>query len=629
MTDLSEFAALIAVSGPAAGLTFRLQANASVGRDASNVVAIQDPSLSRHHCLIVSGPDGWTVRDEHSFNGTFVNGERITERRLDDSDRLRLGGTELLFRCRMQPSAPAGADAVRGTTCLRIDDSIYLRSTEVPAGSSRVQRDLHALVTMATVVNRLQTRTALERALVQSAADMVPGADAALVCLDETSAAVTVRRRDSDGGPARQLSQPALDLAVQRGEAVLWNPSTGDTPPAGAEPPSVLAVPLFEGERVTTLLHLTMIEPGGSFDRLHLELVSALAGIGTIALKNVGRIEALESQTAQLKEVLAITHQMVGQSAAMDRVYKVISKVAPTDVSVLISGETGTGKELAARAIHANSPRAAWPFVAINCATLAEALLESELFGHERGAFSGAVEMKRGQLELADRGTLFLDEIAELSPAVQAKLLRVLQQREFQRLGGTRPIHVDIRLIAASNRRLEEEVQKGRFREDLFFRLNVVRLDMPPLRKRRDDIQELVRHFLTRAREKQGRPVQGLSPSAERCLLAYNWPGNVRELENAIAHAVVMASAPEVVPEDLPDAITEFAQAQGACDRSWFNETVTNAKKQVVREALTLAGGQITEAARLLGLHPNYLHRLLRNLQLRADTPASRSPEHR
>jgi Nif-specific regulatory protein len=299
----------------------------------------------------------------------------------------------------------------------------------------------------------------------------------------------------------------------------------------------------------------------------------------------------------------------------MGHVYTFIAKVAPAEATVLIAGESGTGKELVARAIHANSPRATKPFVAINCATLAETLLESELFGHERGAFTGAIAQKRGKLEEAQGGTVFLDEVGELAPGVQAKLLRVLQHREFERVGGTRAIRADIRVITATNRDLRQEVMRGAFREDLYFRLNVVSMTLPALRDRREDIPQLVSHFIRQQAPRARRRVTGCSEEALTCLRQYDWPGNVRELENAIERAIVLGSTSMILPDDLPEAVIEAAGA-GPAARASYYQTLRNLRKQLVVKALEQTRGNYTEAAKLLGLHPSNLHRLVRNLGL-------------
>jgi Nif-specific regulatory protein len=336
-----------------------------------------------------------------------------------------------------------------------------------------------------------------------------------------------------------------------------------------------------------------------------------------VARENARHVERLEDENQRLKAEINIEHNMVGESAPMRTVYRFVSRVASTDSTVLITGESGTGKELVARAIHRNSPRVQKPFVAINCAALTETLLESELFGHEKGAFTGALQQKKGKLEVADGGTVFLDEMGELAPALQAKLLRVLQEREFERVGGTRSVRIDVRVIAATNRDLTESVKTGAFRQDLYYRLNVVSIEMPPLRERRDDIPLLASYFAARAGERSKRHVLGVSPEARACLVNYEWPGNVRELENAIERAVVLGSSDFILPEDLPEAVLETVQPAGVTIAQ-YHEAVSEAKRQVILRAVEQAGGNYTEAAKLLGVHPNYLHRLIRNMNLKS-----------
>jgi Nif-specific regulatory protein len=300
----------------------------------------------------------------------------------------------------------------------------------------------------------------------------------------------------------------------------------------------------------------------------------------------------------------------------MREVYQFISRVATKDSTVLICGESGTGKELVARDIHRNSPRAQRSFVAINCAAITETLLESEMFGHEKGAFTGAVSQKKGKLETGEGGTIFLDEVGELAAPLQAKLLRVLQEREVERVGGTRPIKLDIRLIAATNRDLKEASRAGTFRQDLYYRLNVVSLRMPALRERREDIPLLANFFAARYSEKVKRRVAGVSPKARACLMRYDWPGNVRELENAIERAVVLGSAEMILPEDLPDSVLEEATPAGEPVTA-LHDGVRETKKALIERAIEQAGGNYTEAARILGVHPNHLFRLIRTLNLK------------
>ncbi|MFL5458847.1 MAG: sigma-54-dependent transcriptional regulator, partial [Myxococcales bacterium] len=305
---------------------------------------------------------------------------------------------------------------------------------------------------------------------------------------------------------------------------------------------------------------------------------------------------------------------MVGESPELAAVYNVVRQAAPTKATVLILGESGTGKELIAQALHELSPRKDKPFVKVSCAALSETLLESELFGHERGSFTGAVGRKEGRFELADGGTLFLDEIGEISPSIQTKLLRVLQEKELQRVGGEETLKVDVRVVAATNRDLKTEVQKGRFREDLFYRLHIVPLSIPPLRERPEDIPALARHFVLRFAARMNRAASGISEPAMRALQRYPWPGNVRELENAVEQSLVFSEGPELAEEDLPAFLRGPAahKTAGALpvvqgDRS-LPEILEDLERQLIQRAYDRTGGVKTETARALGIKTSALY---------------------
>jgi transcriptional regulator with PAS, ATPase and Fis domain len=355
-----------------------------------------------------------------------------------------------------------------------------------------------------------------------------------------------------------------------------------------------------------------------SFDGGHLHLLSAIGTIAALALENARSIELLERENQQLKAEITSRFEMIGDSPPMQDLYHFIAKVAPTESNVLIYGESGTGKELVARAIHRNSTRAGQAFVAINCAALTETLLESELFGYEKGAFTGALTQKRGYLEAANGGTIFLDEIGEMPLPLQAKLLRALQEREVVRVGGTRPTKVDIRVLAATNKSLALLVKEGSFREDLYYRLNVVSHHLAPLRKRREDIPLLAQHFVKQFGAKCPRRLCGISDDGLACLVNYDWPGNVRELQNAIERAVVLGSTSQIMRDDLPEALTE-GSSDSEASPSGYHAEVTRKKKEVILNALERSAGSFTDAAKLLGIHPNYLHRLVRVLELRTE----------
>jgi len=312
--------------------------------------------------------------------------------------------------------------------------------------------------------------------------------------------------------------------------------------------------------------------------------------------------QALRLETAQLRRRMrdrVAPGNMVGSSPPMQRVFEIVDQVAPSRATVLITGESGTGKELVANAIHQRSPRAGGPFIKLHCAALAESLLESELFGHEKGSFTGAASRKDGRFSLADGGTLFLDEIGEISPLLQVKLLRFLQEHEFERVGGTQTLHVDVRVIAATNRNLQDEVAQGRFREDLFYRLNVVNIETPPLRERRSDIPAIARFFLDRFAADNGKTIDAISRQALELMVSYDWPGNVRELENAVERAVVLATSGELEPRHLPSSVRPVAMTgmpliPGA--------TMAELERYAILETLKAAGGSTSKAADMLGI---------------------------
>jgi len=416
---------------------------------------------------------------------------------------------------------------------------------------------------------------------------------------------------DTDGGfvvlaePGKTLSDtfrerdfPGLEGIVERvcAEGVVH------------EPDRVTAGPLYVGDRIAGVMGV--LGPDCS------EVLGAVLTLASTALAAAKAIEELRTENSLLKsQTKADDSGMIGESRAIVQLKSLIDRVAPQDASVLILGESGTGKELVARMLHARSRRAGRPFVAINCAALSETLLESDLFGHERGAFTGAVAQKKGKLEVAEGGTVFLDEIGELAPGLQAKLLRVLQERTFERVGGTHTLPLDIRLVAATNRDLGAEAKQGRFRLDLYHRLNVIALKTPPLRERMEDVPLLATHFLGVAAERCKRRVAGATEEFLQCLMRYPWPGNIRELQNAIERAVILGSSDRLMAEDLPETVLEAADAGDLA--SPYLAALGDARRECVVRAWHEAGGDHDGAARILGMHPNSLRRLIRHLGLK------------
>ena len=339
-----------------------------------------------------------------------------------------------------------------------------------------------------------------------------------------------------------------------------------------------------------------------------------------LKLKQALRSREVESENRALREQLDTKfglENILGHSPVMQEVFDTIRQVAPTRATVLIEGESGTGKELVARAIHQIGPRAKGPFVPVHCAALSKTLLESELFGHEKGAFTGAAERRSGRFEMADGGTLFLDEIGEIDAAVQVKILRVLEEHKFERVGGNETIEVDVRLVAATNRNLKKMVEEGKFREDLFYRLYVVNIHLPPLRERMGDIPLLTQHFLQEFATENQKPVAGITPDAMDLLSAYRWPGNVRELRNVVERMVVLARSDKLTVRDLPPNIRELAGGKQTGVTLGGNLTLEAAEKQLMIQALKQHDGNRTLAAKQLGISRRTFHRKLNEYGLR------------
>lgn len=624
------------VSGPLKGRLFALPTGeVSIGRDPSNYISLLDSLVSRKHCLIRKEEQGFHLQDLDSRNNTFVSGVPVKERLLTPGDQIRIGNSILIFQ---DPNSETGtgnaslqldATPVPGaaTVILRKEDARYLQPPRPDALQANLKtvRDLKVLLDFSRTVNSVQGLAALQDKALETLLTIVPADQAAILLTDDGSLEFSsVFGRDRRLGPNQPIhaSQTILKRVLQENLSVLSDDVQSDDSYREAESllerriHSALAVPLEVQGKILGAIYLDASSPGVRFDSDALQLVATLGNITALAIENARHMERLGGENRRLTEELNLRHNMVGESKAMREVYEFVSRVAVRDSTVLIFGESGTGKELVARAIHMNSQRAAKPFVAINCAAITETLLESELFGHERGSFTGAVAQKKGKLEVAEGGSVFLDEIGELALPMQAKLLRVLQEREFERVGGTRPIKLDVRLIAATNRDLKEASRTGAFRQDLYYRLNVVSLRMPALRERREDIPLLSAFFASSHGEKIKRRVNGISPEARACLVRYDWPGNVRELENAIERAVVLGSTDLIRAEDLPDSIIEETTADGE-PVSALHDGIREAKKVLIERAIDQADGNYTEAARILGVHPNHLFRLIRTLSLK------------
>jgi Nif-specific regulatory protein len=617
---------LTAISGRLKGSVFAIEElPVVIGRETAATLCIADASVSRRHSQIEKEADEFVIEDLDSLNGTFVNDVPVKRRKLKHGDRLRIGDSQLIFLMHdadMNSSSEVHFDEGRlisgSTLQFKFNDALFVMA-----------RDLSALMKISTTINAIRGVEELQKTLLDLLFEVVP-AQRGVVLLTEPGAEgdkaafVSVFGLDRERGQdasIRVSSKVTRWVLKQRESILITNQAEIDNFGSSEslisdQPVAVLCVPLIMLDQTLGVIYLDTTEPDTRFDQDHLQLVSAISAITAVAIENARHFEWLVSENQRLIADFNIEHNLVGESPPIREVLQFISKVAPTDSTVLLSGESGTGKELAARAIHLNSKRADKAFMAVNCAALAESLLESELFGHEKGSFTGALMQKKGRLEIADGGTVFLDEIGELSPPLQVKLLRVLQEREFERVGGTRPVKVDIRLISATNKDLETSITNGTFRQDLYYRLNVVSLEMPPLRERQEDIPLLANYFAAKYGERCNRRITGISAEAQARLVGYDWPGNVRELENAIERAVVLGATDRILLEDLPESLLE-SEPPAAAPGTKYHEAVAETKKQIILSAMQQAKGNYTEAAKLLGVHPNYLHRLIRNLNLK------------
>jgi transcriptional regulator with GAF, ATPase, and Fis domain len=590
--------------GPLKGSTIALpEGTYSIGRHGTNNLQLEDHGVSRQHCVFTRSGDGCEIKDLESRNGTFINGTPVTAQQLASGDEIRIGGSLLVYLTGSQ-QVSSGADT--NTRHLRAEDSLYSASSEQKdiSPSYRAVNDLRLLLRVSSMLHSFRGLHDMQGL---PAAEVLRSHLSSLLLelIPAERAGVFIPGQAVDGwAPNAEVFQ-----RICKDQLAVW---VEDADGAGL---AQLGAPVMVRGELAAVIYLESADPTRRLDEGHLQLVTAVAEMSAGAWENATILGWLQQENERLKTELKLEHDMLGTSAKMRELQRQIAKVAPSNSNVLIIGESGTGKELIARATHRNSLRASGPFVAINCAALADTLLESELFGHEKGAFTGAVAQKKGKLEMAEGGTVLLDEIGELSPILQAKLLRVLQEREMERVGGTKTIKLDIRLLAATNRNLEEAVKEGTFRQDLYYRLNVVVLKAPALRDRPEDTLPLAEHFAKKFARECGRKITGLAPAARAYLRGYSWPGNVRELENAIERAVVLGSSDTILAEDLPEHIRESRPAE--VSTSLYEGAVEEAKRKVVLRAFEQANYEHEIAAKILGLHPNYLHKLIRTMDLK------------
>jgi len=630
---------LLAISGPLRKSEFVLGRALTIGRDAGNHIRIEDPAVAPYHCKIEFQDSRSILLDLDSHTGTFVNGIPVRQRELKSGDEVAIADSVFLFAAEESRSTPSSPLQMCEPEALEVR-ALEFQSNELLSmdpdslaalpQSARMVRNLNALLQICRAIGSLRDEELHPWVLLGMIFDVIPAERGAILLLEEDSHEVRSQVAwdrvfgpehpvHIDGGIVRRVIEERISLldSVRRQQPTNSSEEREKTADDKQSPErALLCVPMISKDNPIGLIYLESSSPTTVFTESDFQLLTAIAGLGVIGIENARKLERLGSENRRLRAAVSLTHDMVGTSARMREVYQFIERVAPTDSTVLICGESGTGKELAACAIHKNSPRKNQPYVALNCAALTETLLESELFGHEKGAFTNAFSQKKGFLEVAEGGTIFLDEIGELSLILQAKLLRVLQEREFVRVGGTRPIKINVRFLAATNKDLQKCVREEKFRADLFHRLNVIAITIPALRDHPEDIPALAEHFSARHARNCNRNVVGISDEALACLTQYDWPGNIRELENAMERAVVIGSSDRISAEDLPETVLDSAKSAGAAPAK-YHDAVRNLKKQLILSALDQGAGNVTEAAKILGVHANYLHRLMRNFALR------------
>ncbi|MCS6912918.1 MAG: sigma 54-interacting transcriptional regulator [Myxococcales bacterium] len=580
--------------GGGTATVFRLHKQlTTIGAGPDNDIVLSDPLLPDTQAYIQHEPDGLYLYATEGAVELLVNGRRRHRHRLADGDTIRMGATELLFSL-TEPPPPAPPER-RESLAVPSLRRLYELSERL-LGSYELDEILDNLLDTVIEITRADKGF--------------------LVLLEDEQPRVRVARnmrRETLGDPSDHLSDSIVAKVLATGRPIIVSDALHDQEFQNAQSvlrlklSSVMCVPLLERGHAFGAIYVGNDSVRDLFVQQDLEVLTVLAAQASLLLRNALLVRSLRLESQQLSAELARLRAgaIVGSCPAMQEVLRKVHKVAGTDVSVLITGETGTGKELIAREIHARSPRARGPFVAINCGAIPEPLLESELFGHVRGAFTGAVASKPGRFQAASGGTILLDEIGEMPPALQVKLLRVLQEHVVVRVGDNRPEPVDIRVLAATHRDLLQEIRAGRFREDLYYRLNVVQIHLPPLRERGDDILLLAKYLVRRFSTEMGLPHKNLSPQAAAAIRRAPWPGNVRQLENHIKKALVLSEGALLTPEDLGLAeeqaprILPLAEARERFQRNY------------IQEVLALNQGNRTKTARDLGVDPRTIFRYL------------------
>ena len=628
---------LIILNGSQKGSTFELpRERITIGRDYSNEVQIQGQKISRTHAMIEPSEDGWQLTDLGSRNGSMVNDKPVKAHVLKPRDEIGIGEITLLY---VSDEAPPVQELVSEETLpqeILTETFVGQNTAWFAAQEQQSTTDIQQLNSQLRALLELSRDVGTARSLPELLDGLSRAVDA---CLEPDRIVPIVIRDDNslhhysvtqsdfhEGLADLPISTSIVKHAREKKVAVLSKNPVKDKRFAQAksisknEIATAMCAPVIREEEMLGLLYVDRLGEAESFNRDELEMLGAIGMCMASPLANISYFDIVNREKQALEKEVKSQFHLLGKSQAMESVYNFIEKSSMSDACVLITGESGTGKELVARAIHYNSVRKGRALEIVNCAGLNHTLMDNELFGHCKGAFTDARDDKPGRFELADKGTIFLDEMGELSDACQSKLLRVLEHGELRRLGDTHDRHVDIRIVAATNRDLRKAIEENNFREDLFYRLNILSINLPTLRERPGDIELLLEHFLKEFGSKCAKPELKLSPAARDILLSHRWPGNVRELKNTIERMIVMSSGAELGPEDIPAEIKGNESPATRAIETVEGEvsSLADMEKQHIFRVLQHTGGNKKETARVLGIDRSTLYARLKTYNIDA-----------
>jgi Nif-specific regulatory protein len=623
---------LLVKEGPDKGKTFEVDADViTLGRDVENDVTIQHQTVSRFHARIVLERGAWFLTDLDSRNGTFRNDDKVTRDELANLDEVRLGDVVLVWVADEEAgeiellARGAEQDEPAITRTMKVQSYRLLRKQRTP-GPEELREENQRLVSLLELAQTAGSARTLPELFdkLNDSLDETLAPDRVVPILRERDGRLVPHMR-SRSRVDRILSKVGVSTTIvqhslKSEEAVLSSRTSADERFSGSESvarhkiSTAMCAPLKIGESLLGVIYVDRLDESEAFHPRDLEYLSAVAPQVAVAVENIRAYQRLAAQASALEKEIKGQYNIVGNSPAIRRTFDFITKAAPTDAGVLITGESGTGKELVARAIHFSSPRRDESFEAVNCAAMSTSLIESELFGHVKGAFTGAVADRPGRFELASGGSIFLDEIGDLPLECQTKLLRVLEESKIRRVGDVKDRTIDVRVIAATNCELQDAVGEQKFRKDLFYRLNVLKIALPPLRERGEDIEILTRHFLREFSERCGRQIAEIDPAVLDVFRAYHWPGNVRELRNVIERMVIMSEGDrlgmDVLPFELQGAAPASATAAAApaplC-------SVGEMERRHILGVLDATKGNKKRAAAILGIDRSTLYAKLKS----------------